>query len=78
MRSSMVFAVDKRALLHSVSHRLARVVAAEKSPYAEALFGVLLERFPARVDPDEWKKALAELDSSDLTVGAWLALEAQR
>jgi hypothetical protein len=67
--------VDKRALLHTVWHRIVRVVAAETSPYAEALFGVLLERFGPRVDPKEWQDALAELDACELTVGEWLERE---
>jgi hypothetical protein len=57
--------IDKRALLHTVSHRIVRVVAAESTPYAEALFGVLLDRFGPCVDPDEWN----EVDACELTVG---------
>jgi hypothetical protein len=76
--SRNAIAVDKRALLHTISHRAVRVVAAESTPYAEALFGVLLERFGPRVDQDEWNAALAELDASELTVGEWLGREPRR
>jgi hypothetical protein len=51
-------------------------VATEVSPYAEALFGILRERFPSpRIEFREWEAALAEIDASELTVGAWLERE---
>src|SRR5690242_2714628 len=47
---------DNRALLASIGHRRVRTVAAEISPYAEALYGVVCERKPVGVawQHDEW------------------------
>jgi hypothetical protein len=70
--------MDKRALLHTVSHRLVRVVAAESTPYALALFAIPRERFSTRIEYREWEAALAEIDASELSVGEWLELEARR
>lgn len=72
--------VDQRALLATISNRLVRAVAAETSPYAAALYGVVLERKPAR-EPwhdDEWKAVLDELDNSSETIGQFLAAEHAR
>jgi hypothetical protein len=80
MSTQTARAVDNRALLATIRHRLVRAVAAEVSPYAEALFGVVLERKPAR-EPwaaDEWAAVLEELDTSILTIGDFLAAEHAR
>jgi hypothetical protein len=72
--------VDNRALLATIPNRLVRAVAAEVSPYAEALYGVVLERKPAR-EPwgkDEWQAVLDELDTSILTIGDFLEAEHER
>ncbi len=71
--------VDKRALLQTISHRIVRVVAAESTPYAEALFGILRERFPSpRIEYREWELALAEVDACELTIGEFLQREVSR
>ncbi len=66
---------DKRALLHTIRHRVVRVVAAESTPHAEALFGILRERFATRVEYREWEAALAEVDACELTIGDFLERE---
>jgi hypothetical protein len=68
---------DHRALLASIGSRRVRNVAAEVSPFAEALFNVVAERKPRGESwhSDEWAALLDELDTSTLTVSEFLAAE---
>jgi hypothetical protein len=71
---------DHRALLASIGSRRVRNVAAEVSPFAEALFHVVAERKPRGESwhSDEWAALLDELHTSDMTVGQFLAAEHAR
>ena len=68
---------DHRALLHTIRGRLVRAVANEVSPYADALFGVVLERQRRWLD-GEWSAVLVELDKSQLTIQEFLHQESAR
>lgn len=68
---------DKRALLQQVWQRPVRDVIAVDSPYSAALLGVLFER-RTEWPSEDWAAAVDEMQSSRLTVGAFLEREGAR
>lgn len=63
--------MNPHAVLDAIKHRLVRRVAAEDSEASAALFH-LAARDRKSWTAAHWNELLAELDASDLTVGAWL------
>ena len=69
--------IDHRALLHTAGHRLVRAVAAEATPYADALFAIVRQR-SREWQSEEWEAVLAELDASAMTLSEFLEAEHAR
>ena len=69
--------VDNRALLASIGERRVRKLVGENTPYGAALLAIAFERKPRWTDA-EWAAVVDELETSDLTVAQFLALEHAR